>query len=299
MKKRTLLVILLALLGVGGSTLSLLTNTTSPYEQSNNSSTHLADLKNGKTLFTAASCSACHTLNDAQHQLGGGVGLKTPFGTLITPNISADPAQGIGSWSDADFLNAVKAGVSPDGEHYFPGFPYARYRGLSDSDVLDIKAYIFSLAQVNTASKQHEMSFPFNIRRGVGLWKLVNYKSVDFSPAENKSKLYNRGEYLVEHTAHCGECHTPRNIFLGLDNSKAFHGAKGFDGVQVPALNPEYLAAIGSDAFTNGVLVKGIGLNGESLTADKMKEVVENTKTLSQFDRLAIFTFLTHQKKSR
>ena len=121
-----------------------------------------SDINNGKYMFYAAGCGSCHQSLQSQQRLSGGVELKTPFGILVTPNISPSVTHGIGSWSDMDFLNAVKTGVSPDRKHYFPGFPYARYAGLTDQDVVDIKTYIFSLEPVNSFAGQHRLLFPCN-----------------------------------------------------------------------------------------------------------------------------------------
>ncbi len=253
------------------------------------------DLKRGEYLFYAAGCVSCHRSSDDALLLGGGVKLETPFGALVSPNISPSKEYGIGSWSDSDFLNAVKAGVSPNGQHYFPGFPYARYTGLSDAEVLDIKAFIFSLPAVEVIAAKHEIGFPFNIRRGIGFWKIANFDTSTYTPNPNKSDMYNRGKYLVEHAAHCQECHTPRNITLGLDSDKAFEGSLGFDGVQVPGLNTELLKALGEQAFVEGVLVHGNDLNNQPLTKPKMLEVVASTRKLSLEDRRAIYTYIAER----
>lgn len=250
---------------------------------------------NGEYMTNAAGCISCHTLTPGSVLLGGGVKLETPFGTLGSPNISSSRSHGIGSWTDADFLNAVKAGISPENQHYFPGFPYARYAGLSDRDVLDIKSFIFSLPEVNRNAPKHEMSFPFNVRLGVGFWKLANFNPVDAITEIGRSQSYLRGKYLVEYAAHCGECHTPRNITLGLDQSRAFEGAIGFDGVEAPALNSEYLAAIDESAFVIGVFVNGLRLDGQQLDKEKMIEVAQSIRHLSYGDRKAIYTYLTER----
>lgn len=285
---------ILSLLGVALAIVAfVITNPKRPYNSLDQITK--VDLKRGEYLFYATGCVSCHRSSDNALLLGGGVKLETPFGALVTPNISPSIDYGIGSWSDSDFLNAVKAGVSPKGQHYFPGFPYARYAGLSDTEVLDVKAFIFSLPVVDSAAAEHEISFPFNIRRGIGLWKIANFDASIHKPNPDKSKLYNRGEYLVEHAAHCQECHTPRNITLGLDSGRAFEGSIGFDGVEVPGLNAELLIALGEQPFVEGVLAQGINLNAQPLTKAKMIEVVANTRMLTVEDRRAIYTYITQR----
>lgn len=273
----------------------VITSPQRPYDSDSQQKITETDLKRGEYLFYAAGCISCHRSTDNSLLLGGGIKLETPFGVLVSPNISPSNEYGIGSWSDSDFLNAVKAGVSPNGQHYFPGFPYARYAGLSDTEVLDIKAFIFSLPAVDVAAAEHQIGFPFNIRRGIGFWKIANFDTSTYVADPNKSNLYNRGEYLVEHAAHCQECHTPRNISLGLDNSKAFQGSLGFDGIQVPGLNAELLKALGEQAFVNGVLVQGNNLNGQPLSEPKMLDVVSGTRKLTLEDRRAIYTYIAER----
>ncbi len=253
------------------------------------------EISNGEYMFYAAGCPSCHRSSTETLELGGGVEIETPFGKLIAPNISPDPTFGIGAWSQAEFLNAVKAGVSPRGAHYYPGFPYARYAGLTDADVLDIRAFIDITRPIAAAAQDHRLKFPFSVRRGVGFWKLANYRREAFTADTMKSPSVNRGRYLVEHAAHCGECHTPRNLSLGLDASRAFEGAKGFDGVVAPALTAERLAAAGEDAFIDGVLTQGLRLDSAPLEASKMIETVDNTRHLTEADRRAIDRYLTER----
>ncbi len=254
------------------------------------------NIKNGEYMFYAAGCVSCHHSPESKQRLSGGVELDTPFGVLVTPNISPSMTHGIGSWSSEDFLNAVKAGVSPDKKHYYPGFPYTRYAGLSNQDVLDIKAYIFSLEPVNESAGQHRMFFPFNIRRAISFWKFANFDTTAFVPDSTKSALVNRGEYLVEHVAHCGECHTPRNLVLGLDKDNPFGGSVGFDGIEIPALIPEFLQAMGEKAVVEGVLVNAQRLNGKPITQNKMLEVIKTTRQMTKYDRRATYAYLSGRK---
>lgn len=249
-----------------------------------------ADLANGAYMMAAAGCASCHAQNQGNpNNLGGGVLIASPFGAIVTPNISSNLEYGIGAWSDNDFLNAVKRGVSPTGNHYYPAFPYTHYAGMTDNDVLDIKAYILSLPPSESQPPETRLRFPFNLRVGIGLWKHLNAL---LTANPDLSHERDRGRYLVEHVAHCSACHTPRNVAFVLDQRRAFKGATGFDGFVAPPLTPERLQAAGRDAFTNGVLAYSLRLDGAPLEARTMIDVVDKTRQLTTEDRNAIYDYL-------
>ena len=178
----------------------------------------------GRYLTAAADCQACHTAPGGK-PYAGGLAFKTPFGTLYSPNITPDAQTGIGSWSDADFLKTVHKGVGRDGKRLYPAFPYAAYTYLADADVLAIKAYLFSLAPVQYTAPQNQLAFPFNQRWLMVFWSTLFNPDKRFQPATQRSPEWNRGAYLVEALAHCGDCHTPRNRLQALDNNSKFAGA--------------------------------------------------------------------------
>jgi mono/diheme cytochrome c family protein len=181
-------------------------------------------LARGRYLTDAADCRACHTV-DGGKPLAGGRPFKTPFGTLYSPNITPDPQTGIGAWNDADFLKAVHRGISRDGSRLYPAFPYAAYTYLADEDVLAIKAYLFSLAPVTNVPPPNDLAFPFNQRWLMSVWSGLFNPNERFRPAADRSPEWNRGAYLAEALAHCGDCHTPRNLLQALDNQHKFAGA--------------------------------------------------------------------------
>jgi mono/diheme cytochrome c family protein len=178
----------------------------------------------GEYLAKAADCMVCHTTEGGK-EYAGGLGFKLPFGTLYSTNITPDKETGIGNYSDQDFLNAVHRGVRRDGARLYPAMPYTSYTYISDDDALAIKAYLFSLAPVHAPAPANTLAFPFNQRWGMIFWSALFNPDTRFTPDTSKSPEWNRGAYLSEALAHCGECHTPRNLAFALNNRQKFAGA--------------------------------------------------------------------------
>ena len=193
------------------------------------------DATRGERIFWAGGCTSCHArpkaVGDARLELAGGLQLKTPFGIFVPPNISPDPKDGIGSWSVEDFANAMMRGVAPDGSHLYPSFPYTSYARMNPADVADLYAFMKTLPAVAGRAPGHSLSFPFNIRRGLGLWKLL-YLSDEpvIALAADAPESVKLGRYLVEGPGHCGECHTPRSLAGGTDEARWLAGAVAAEG---------------------------------------------------------------------
>jgi mono/diheme cytochrome c family protein len=181
-------------------------------------------VERGAYLARAADCMVCHTTQGAK-EYAGGLGFKLPFGTLYSTNITPDKETGIGNYSDQDFLNALHRGTRRDGARLYPAMPYTSYTYITDADALAIKAYLFSLAPVRAATPANTLTFPFNQRWAMAFWSAVFNPDTRFEPDTSKSPEWNRGAYLAEALAHCGECHTPRNLAFALNNRKKFGGA--------------------------------------------------------------------------
>jgi mono/diheme cytochrome c family protein len=253
---------------------------------------HTPNLDNGKMMFLIGGCASCHATpgQDDKTKLGGGFGLKSPFGTFYTPNISPDPNQGIGKWTEADFVTAVVKGTSPDGRHYFPAFPYTSYQRIGTGDLRDLFAYLKTLPAVQDKSKPHDVPFPFNIRRTLGGWKFLFLDGKPFEGDPTKDAAWNRGAYLVNGPGHCAECHSPRNILGGIIASQRFAGGPAPDG----------------DGFVPNITQKGLSMSqeqvvklletGETPDGDtvggEMGKVVASTAKLSAEDRSAIATYI-------
>ena len=181
-------------------------------------------VKRGEYLARAADCMVCHTAPDGT-EYAGGLAFPTPFGTLYSTNITPDKETGIGNYTDQDFLNAVQRGVRPDGTRLYPAMPFPSYTYMTDHDALAIKAYLFSLPAVHAAAMENTLPFPFNQRWLMAFWSAFFNENRRFQPNAAQSPEWNRGAYIAEAFAHCGECHTPRNLSFALDNRNKFSGA--------------------------------------------------------------------------
>ncbi|MEL6806332.1 MAG: cytochrome c [Pseudomonadota bacterium] len=250
------------------------------------------DAEAGALVFAAAGCASCHTSpegeTDGPPVLAGGQAFSSDFGTFYAPNISSDPTAGMGGWSLDEFARAVTLGVSPQGQHYYPAFPYAAYQHMTAKDVADLFAYMQTLPSDSTPSRAHDLSFPFNIRRGLGLWKLA-FVSDDYVMAADTEVLA-RGRYLVEALGHCTECHTPRNAAGGLDRTRWMAGAPNPSGQgTIPNITPTALDWSEGDLveyFTSGFTPDYDSAGG------KMADVVENLSRLPEEDRQAIAAYV-------
>ena len=258
--------------------------------------THTPSVERGAYLFAAASCQGCHTADDPEAPLlGGGRALATPFGTFYGPNITPDPEHGIGLWDDADFIRAMRQGVSPDGADYYPVFPYGSFTRITDEDLLDLKAYIFSLPPAATANRPHDIGFPFGFRPVLAFWKLLNLDTGPEPAQPGLGEEEQRGAYLVRALGHCGECHTPRDAIGAPVADRTLAGTEdGPEGKPVPNITPDPETGIGNWRTNDIVLLlkSGMAPDGD-FVGSGMGEVVENsTSHLTQADLEAIAAYL-------
>ncbi len=257
---------------------------------------HSIDPGNGERMFHAGGCASCHASTDAQTGqwlLGGGLEMDTSFGIFRVPNISPHAASGIGRWTVLDFVNAMKFGVSPDGRHYYPAFPYASYSRMKIEDLMDLKAYLDTLPQVDKPRQDHSLKFPWNIRAGIGLWKLTNLDPAFIVFIPGKEEKLRRGRYLVEGPGHCGECHTARNWTGGLNNDRWLAGAANPDGEgRIPNITPHAKGLSGwSESDIEYYLETGFTPDFDTV-GGSMVEVQENMALLPAADREAIAAYL-------
>jgi mono/diheme cytochrome c family protein len=255
------------------------------------------DAAAGETLFWAGGCASCHAAPDAEGEakllLSGGVRLASDFGTFIAPNISPDPDTGIGNWTIADFSNAMLAGVSPKGEHYYPAFPYTSYTRMTDQDIADLFAFLNTLPPSDVASLPHQIGFPFNIRRSLGGWKFLYFSDQPRVTLGGPDTEIARGQYLVEGPGHCGECHTPRNLIGGFVSDAWLSGAQNPDGEGViPNITPGS-KSIGDWSKSDIAYYLESGFTPDFDSAGgSMVDVQENMAKLTSGDREAIAAYL-------
>ncbi len=257
--------------------------------------TGAALIARGEYLTKAADCEACHT-NPGGQPFAGGRAFDLPFGTVYSPNITSDRDHGIGAWSDAEFVRALHHGIDREGEDLYPVFPYASYALLSDDDALAIRAYLATVKPVAADAPVNDLKFPFDQRYLMRAWKLLFVPNHPFTPDSSKDAAWNRGAYVVEALGHCGECHTPRNIMQGLDNSKKFagaeqvgwraynltsdpdHGLGGWSDAQFV----QYLSIGRADGHgpASGPMAEAVGYSLRFLTGDDVKAMVAYLRTI-------------------
>jgi mono/diheme cytochrome c family protein len=262
------------------------------------------NVDNGRTMFNAGGCASCHATPAGEPdkmdrtRLGGGLGLKSPFGTFYVPNISPDPSDGIGEWSEANFVTALWKGTSPWGKNLFPAFPYTSYQNMALADMRDLFAYLKTLSPVTGRTRRHDLMFPFNLRRLVGVWKLLFLHDGTFAPDPSQSAQWSRGAYLVNGPGHCAECHSPRNFLGAIVEGQRFAGGPSPDGKSfVPNITPaglqhwskDDIAWSQSDIAT--FLETGMDPSGD-YAGDVMAEVIRNISLLDTADRAAIAAYI-------
>ena len=251
------------------------------------------DLENGKVMFYAGGCASCHasTRQRDATRLGGGLALESRFGTFYAPNISPDRDDGIGRWNEADFITALWKGTSPQGQHYYPAFPYTSYQRIALDDARDLFAYLRTLPAVAGKAQPHQVPFPLNWRRLLGGWKFLFLDGQPFRPDPSKSAQWNRGAYLVNGPGHCAECHSPRNLLGGIEAGMRFAGGPDIEGKGwVPNITQKGLADY-SEKDIAYLLETGQTPDGDSV-GGAMTAVIRNTSQLPAADREAMAVYL-------
>ena len=250
------------------------------------------NVANGQTVFNAGGCASCHAVvGEPRTMLGGGLAIPSPFGTFYAPNISPHKQNGIGDWTEANFVTAVRKGTSPAGAHYFPSFPYGSYVHATDNDIRDLFAYIKTLPSLSGRPRPHDVSFPFNIRRLVGGWKFLFVDGKPLTSDPKQSATWNRGAYLVNGLGHCAECHSPRNFLGGIVSSQRFAGGPNPEGEGwVPNITQKGLKDW-SEKEIAWFLKTGELPSGDT-AGGSMVRVIKNTSELNDEDRAAVAAYL-------
>jgi len=245
----------------------------------------------GKALAEAADCASCHTA-DPSKPFAGGKRISTPFGAIYSPNLTPDRETGLGAWSDEQFYRALRNGVAPDGSRYYPAFPYPNFTKMIRDDLLAIRAYLATLMPVHNSPPPPEMRWPLNYRVVMRLWNFLFFRPGIFEPDQQKSTEWNRGGYLVTGAAHCGACHTPKNLFGADRRGRAFTGGL-VQGWFAPRLDGAERSGLKSWSVDDIVEYLQSGRNGKSHAGGLMAEVVVNsTSKLNDADVRAIAVYL-------
>ena len=264
------------------------------YAQDVNDNTNAVE--QGRYILHAGNCISCHTnFKGSGSFLAGGRELVTEFGSFYAPNITPHPVQGIGNWTFEDFQLAMTNGVSPQGHHYYPVFPYAAYSGMKTSDLEDLWSYLQTVPPAPSINRSHKLKFPFSFRPALLIWKKLFFQPERFHIDPEHSSAWNRGFYLVKILGHCQECHTPRNFLGALKSRDAFSGTKfKVDDEKIPNITPDIESGIG-DWDTGDIswfLQTGFLPNGD-VAGSSMAEVIEHsTSHLTRSDREAVAIFL-------
>ncbi|NEJ16683.1 c-type cytochrome [Rhizobium leguminosarum] len=292
-RRLTALAAAVIVVGLGGAAVFFFWPHSLPQVAASASQPHgQALIEKGKYLTIAADCEACHTAPGGK-TFAGGLPFKLPFGTMYSPNITPDTETGIGGWSDAEFVRAMRSGVGKHGEDLYPAFPYTSYSLLSTDDILAIKAYLGSQPPVKSLPPENELLFPFSQRYVIRGWKLLFVPWDQFNPDPGKSAAWNQGAYLVEALGHCGECHTPRGLLFQREQGKALSGG-AVDGWNAWNITPDKGSGIGnwSNEDLATYLAKGYA-KGHGPAAGPMRQAIElSLSKLHRSDIDAIVTYL-------
>ncbi len=256
----------------------------------------IGDPERGQYVARIGGCFSCHT--DVKNEgvpLAGGRVITTPFGNFLTPNITSDRETGIGAWSLANFTRAMIQGLRPDGSHYYPAFPYTSYNKMNNQDIADLKAYLDTVPPTHNKTPSNNLQFPFNIRRGLSVWKSLYFDPKPWVNNQEKSANWNRGAYIVNGPGHCIECHTPRTLMGGLDTKQHLQGlAKGLTGGKVPDISADPKSGVGTWSEGDLIFLLKFGLtpDGDAVSGSMAEVVKDSTSHYSKKDLKAVITYL-------
>jgi mono/diheme cytochrome c family protein len=255
-----------------------------------------AAIARGKYVFHAGACDSCHTDHPNRGAfLAGGRAMPTEFGTFHVPNITPDEETGIGRWTAEDFRRSMIEGVSPDGSHYYPVFPYRWYTGMTEQDIADLWAYLESVPAVRNPVQEHDIPFPLNIRFLLLGWKILNFDEGARVADPERSEAWNRGAYLVNHLGHCGACHTPKLLGAVFLSWKFLAGSEAIPGpYPAPNITPDVTTGLGrwSEADMVRALGRAITPAGEPVRGPMAEYVASGSSHLTAEDLAAMATYL-------
>jgi mono/diheme cytochrome c family protein len=249
-------------------------------------------IEQGHYLATVGDCASCHTVPGSGQPFAGGRSIETPFGIVVGANITPDSETGIGSWSDEQFVRALREGKGHDGELLYPAMPYPYYTKLTESDALAIRAYLNTVSPARNAVVSNKLPFPLDIRQGMAAWNALYFTSGEFKPDPTKSTEWNRGGYLVEGLGHCGACHTPKSALGGDDRAHAFQGY-ALQGWFAPNITNDHERGLGGWSVADIVAYLKNGHNPTTASTGIMaEEITLSSSHMTDADLMAIATYL-------
>ena len=256
-------------------------------------------IERGRYLALAGNCASCHTAG-SDGFMAGGVAFETPFGRIYSTNITPDAITGIGNWTVQQFFASMRHGVRPDGEHLYPVFPYTAFTKVSDEDIVALFAYLKSIPAIAQEAPQNELSFPFNQRFLMSVWKAMFFDAGAYKEDDAESAEWNRGAYIVKALAHCGACHSPRNLLGAERSDMAMAGGVYTDKVPSGNLRPwsapnltSAPSGLGLWPHEDVAAYLNTGINSRVATFGPMNEVILNSsRHLSDADVDAMAVYL-------
>ncbi len=249
-------------------------------------------VEKGRYLATAADCVACHTIQNNGKPFAGGRAIETPFGNIVSPNITPDAETGIGSWTDEQFDKAVRNGIRPNGSRLYPAMPYTSYTKMSRDDVVAIRAYLNTVEPVRHPVVANTLPFPFNIRASMRVWDALYFRPGEFKPDPQKPADWNRGAFLVDGPGHCMACHTPKS-FLGGDKSGEYLRGSFLQDWFAPNITSDDRVGLGRWSSEDIVAYLKTGHNRITAATGPMAEEIEHsTSKLKDEDLAAMATYL-------
>ena len=256
------------------------------------------NVERGAYVARLSGCIGCHSdSKSGRGVLAGGAGIETDFGTFFAPNITPHPEDGVGSWSLEDFSRALSEGRGPEGQHYFPSFPYPFYARLSDQELVDLWAAVRSVPAVAGGPPSHDLQFPFGFREGAGMWKRLFFDPGPLVPVAGQTTAWNRGRYLARGPGHCGACHTPRNLLGARDDGSRFAGGKGPGGEKIPPITPGALRAESWTADDLAYALKtGILPSGDVFGGSMAEVIRDGTRFWSDSDLAALTDYIMNSE---
>jgi mono/diheme cytochrome c family protein len=245
----------------------------------------------GHYVALAGDCAACHTVPGGR-PFAGGLAIETPFGTLVSANITPDRAAGIGAWSDEDFVRSMQQGIAADGTHLYPAMPYPYFTRVTRADLLALRAYLATLEPVGDRVETNRLPFPYRMRSSMTVWNGLNFSPGEFHADPKQSAEWNRGAYLVNGLGHCGACHTPKNLLGGDKSGRPLAGGV-LQGWYATPLDSDMRTGLGAWGIADIVsyLKTGWG-GGQAATGTMALVVADSTSQLSDSDLRAIAVYL-------